>query len=205
MRMENEKNPWRALARKAVRSKAAEATRARELDAVVRELHSKLTAAESERDALEKTAAEIVGARDEVVANVKGWCDSYYRGRFSAMDTIGGIAALVGGNAFADTSVLERRRTAENVHVLMLMSEASTRLGEIETLLHDKGVPNTESQVQQVREVVAQRDAAEDDKHRLWGMMLLLLPRLKADEELREIFAREDYAGLEDYLESTDA
>ena len=102
-------------------------------------------------------------------------------------------------------TVLERRRAVEQMHELTLMVEATTRLDEIEILLQDNGVPGDGDHVQQVREIIAQRTAAETDKHRMWKMVQQVIGRLNADEELREIFAREDHAGLEDYLESADA
>lgn len=158
--METEKNPWKRLARKAVYAKVREAQKSRDLDIALGEMSDKLTRLEKERDSVAASSEKLIAQKDETLRHLKNWCDHWIKGEFSALDIVAGFIAVLGGDLLAEPTILERRRAVENMHVLSLMSQATTRLTEIEVMLHDAGIPNETDQVDQVRTLLAKHREA---------------------------------------------
>lgn len=190
----------RQFARQTVETKARIAQANRDLDEALQGMKERCIELEKQRDELAAQAEKVVAERDRQIATIKEWCERYSKGEFSPMEILAAIHHVADADVMIAPTVLERRRAAEHMHVLMLMNEATDQLTLIEIMLHDEGIPNTESQLQQVRDLLARRKAAEADYYRLWELIEGLAKKLDADPELLKIAERYDAAGLEDYV-----
>lgn len=125
--MEKEKDraaKWRDLARRSVRAKVVEARRTRELEAVVRELNTKVTATEQQRDDVTKNAVKVVDSLEAQMARIAEQCELWRRCDQDAMTTLGGITAEVNGHKLPEPGVWDRRRAVRDAQIRAQLESA---------------------------------------------------------------------------------
>lgn len=115
---------WRSLARRSVAAKVTQARRSRELEAVVRELNAKLTAAEKQRDDVTKNAVKVVDSLEAQVARIAEQCELWRRCDQDAMTTLGGITAEVNGHKLPEPGVWDRRRAIRDAQIRAQLESA---------------------------------------------------------------------------------
>jgi rubrerythrin len=153
-RLRSRRQSWNDLARRATDAKAAEAQRARELDAVVEQLKQKLVEVERHRDQVTANAEVVVAQHQQRNERFRAWCERWYKGEVGAMEVIAGIATELGGNMMEHPSELDRRRAVEHARTLSLMNEATDHLSAIVRLLAVEGVPFRGTALEMVKDYI---------------------------------------------------